>query len=262
LKEVVPIISNCTFLFSEAVDALVYAGFARTRREAVYHGRFFAKRLGLFYHVLHERGFSDGYFFYRFRAQAVEGSMHSIFDDTVFNPEREGVLSVTSADPTSTSNPAVRGELGEKADMFRKYIDVRDRCIVRIGKHRITYKTCFIGSEAVDALVFSEVTSSREEAVELGRTLAKELRLFSVVTGSDLFKDDDQYYRFREDNGPSQGGQNTEIDYLARQELVEKAEAFKKCCHVKDRYYHFRKYKQCFVGKGKDSWLPLITLEC
>ena len=104
----------------------------------------------------------------------------------------------------------------------------------------------------MDALVYAEVVKTRKEAVALGLMLAKELRLFNSVTGSIPFKDEFQYYRFRSDDGRSRDGHATEIDYLARKELIKKAEAFEKCCHVKDRYYHFRKYKQCFIGKGKN----------
>jgi hypothetical protein len=120
----------------------------------------------------------------------------------------------------------------------------------------------------VDALIFSEVVSTREEAVELGTVLAKELRLFNSVIGSAVFKDESEYYRFTKDNSSEKEGMTTEIDYSARKVLVEKAEAFMKCLCIKDRYHHLRKYKKCFLGKGTETlvfhhlllWkLPVLT---
>lgn len=241
------------FVGEEALDALVYSGFAQTRREAIYFGRLLAAKFNLFRHVLDEEAFSDGFIFYRFDDSgdsSLNNSLHS-FDD--FSESGPTTPSGTTRSISTISEIgtviSLRGELGKKADLFKKYIDVRDRAIVRIGSTRITYKSCFIGSEAVDALVYQGVVQTREEAVKLGSILAKELRLFSSVNGPDFFKDEFQYYRFRADNGPSREGYATEIDYLARKELIKKAEAFQKCCRIKDRYYHFRKYKDCFIGR-------------
>jgi hypothetical protein len=247
---------------------LVYAGFAKTRREAIYYGRLLAKEFNLFYHVSHEHALCDRNFCYRFR-DGNETTMVPEDLDNIVEAETCGLGHSDAAnEEADVANPVMRGELGEKADRFKRYIDVRDRCILRVGAHRITYKSCFVGSEAVDALVFSEVISTREEAVELGRVLAKELRLFNSVTGSDVFKDEFEYYRFTKDNSSEEESTTTEIDYLARKVLVEKAEAFLKCLSIKDRYFHFRKYRKCFLGKGTETlafhhlllWkLPVLT---
>jgi hypothetical protein len=240
-------------VISEAIDVLVYAGFAKTRREAIYYGRLLAKMFDLFYHVSDEHALCDRNFCYRFRDDN-ETSVALEDLDNISAAEKCGSGHSDAAnEEVDVANPGMRGELGEKADRFKRYIDIRDRCIARVGAHRITYKLCFVGSEAVDALVFSEVVSTREEAVQLGRVLAKELRLFNSVTGSDVFKDEFQYYRFTKDNSSEKEGKTTETDYLARKVLVEKAEAFMKCLSIKDRYFHFRKYRNCFVGKGTET---------
>ena len=242
------------FVGEEALDALMYSGFAQTRREAIYFGRLLAAKFNLFRHVLDEEAFSDGFILYRFDDtgdSSLNTSMHSFTNDEFSESGPTPSATTRSISTISEIGTVIslRGELGEKADLFKKYIDVRDRAIVRIGSTRITYKSCFIGSEAVDALVYQGVVQTREEAVKLGSILAKELRLFSSVNGPDFFKDEFQYYRFRADNGPSREGYATEIDYLARKELIKKAEAFQKCCRIKDRYYHFIKYKNCFIGR-------------
>ena len=79
------------------------------------------------------------------------------------------------------------------AALFRECVDVRDR------RFRMkTYKQCFVGSEVVDMLVNTRVVSTRKEAVQFGRTLAKELDLFSHVTGEHAFCDDYLFFRFHD----------------------------------------------------------------
>lgn len=142
-----------------------------------------------------------------------------------------------------------RSDLDAKADAFRMYVDARDR------RYRMQLlKDVFVGSEAVDSIVFAGVASSRTEAVELGKTLMKELRLFTSVKGDDKFSDkQNSYYRFSNSHRKRQSldGPNTNTktaDEATLMELRSLAEVFKRLVEVKDRKYRFRKYKNCFVG--------------
>jgi hypothetical protein len=63
-------------------------------------------------------------------------------------------------------------------------VHVRDR---KYGM--MSYPDVFIGSDAVDALVYAGLAEDRKSAVKLGRRLASELRLFKDVTGDHDFED-------------------------------------------------------------------------
>ena len=77
------------------------------------------------------------------------------------------------------------------AESFRKGVNVADR------KFRLTtYKDCFVGSEAVDYMVASGMAESRDDAVQLGQTLASDFYLFEHVTRDHPFMDDFKFYRF------------------------------------------------------------------
>ena len=73
--------------------------------------------------------------------------------------------------------------LAEKIKAFKGCADVGDR------KYRMkVYHNVFVGAEVVDNLVYTGVASSRWEAVQLGRKLAREADLFKNVGGDEEFK--------------------------------------------------------------------------
>ena len=116
---------------AEAVDALIYHGVAKTRWEAVQLGRRLARETKLFRHVCGEHELRDEWLFYKFSEldeHGVESSLGSALSDS--------------------GRP--RSEIAELADAFEMYVDIRDRWY-----HAKKYKACFIGSEAVDAMVGS-----------------------------------------------------------------------------------------------------------
>jgi hypothetical protein len=86
-------------------------------------------------------------------------------------------------------------ELASQAETFRGLVDVRDR-----KYHMKTYPNCFIGSEAVDALLEAGLAESRAQAVELGRQFQKYLGLFHHVLNVHVFKDKYLFYKFATDN--------------------------------------------------------------
>ena len=65
-----------------------------------------------------------------------------------------------------------------------------------------TYKQCFTGSDAVDCLLelHAESIRTREEAVQMGQAMMRELHLFEHVLRDHEFKDEHLFYHFLEDN--------------------------------------------------------------
>lgn len=76
---------------------------------------------------------------------------------------------------------------------FRKSVEIKDR------KYRLsTYKKCFVGSDAVQWLVTSGTTETREDAVRVGQTLVDSGYIEHCVR-EHAFKDEGLFYRFIED---------------------------------------------------------------
>lgn len=167
------------------------------------------------------------------------------------------------------------GPLGEKADQFESIVNIQDRM------HRLKkFKKCFVGREAVDAMIHCGLSESRQQAVDLGRTLERELRLFKHVSKGHKFKDEYLFYRIvprvatdsitsvkdtlhisSDGSGLSTSDEEEGVDghastHKVSSEIltgnVEKmVEMFRQCVDVRDRQDHFKKYKHCFVGCGK-----------
>ncbi len=96
--------------------------------------------------------------------------------------------------PMTVSTADFDKPLEALAAQFKKNVQVEDRT------YRLkTYKQVFVGSEAVDYLVASGATATREDAVELGKAL-KEMYLFEHVLRDHDFEDDYLFYRFVGDN--------------------------------------------------------------
>ena len=90
-------------------------------------------------------------------------------------------------------NEETTDPLEEIAAKFRTGVEIKDR------RYRLTtFKACFIGKEAVDYLVQTDLASTREEAVQLGQSLMTELSLFEHVTRDHRFADDHLFYHFIE----------------------------------------------------------------
>lgn len=99
--------------------------------------------------------------------------------------------SSTSGSISGSASGELQRNLDEIAVNFRSSIDLQDR------RYRLkTFKKCFIGSEAVDFMVASQMANSREDAVQLGKALATEFFLFEHVTRDHEFMDDYKFYHF------------------------------------------------------------------
>ena len=226
-----------TFVGCDAVDALVFNGIAETRKEAIQLGRALAREFGLFQHVCDDHAFCDDFLFYRYR----------IDDDMSFGTNYN--LSISDGASLGISQNSGRSTLAEKAEQFKNSLDIRDR-----KYHLKTYRSCFIGSETVDALVLSGISKTREEALQFGRSLEQELRLFKHVTGDHPFCDDYFFYRLRDHHHFCASTRSSHGSHAESRgsDLSGKIDPFVRCINplVRDRKYHMKTYKSVFVGQG------------
>lgn len=89
-------------------------------------------------------------------------------------------------------------ELEELTAKLRSNLEIKDRKYLMT-----TYPQCFVGSEAVTFMVENGITSSRSDAVELGKLLMA-ADVIRHVTNDHEFKDENKYYSFSADL-PSHG---------------------------------------------------------
>jgi hypothetical protein len=145
-------------------------------------GRTLQKELRLFRCISGDHPFKDGYSFYRLRDEKKGGgaSRDGSNAGSVSGSNRSRSESRTSADYSHQT------DVVGKADAFKQFVEVKNRMF-----HMRMYKNVFVGSEAVDAIVYNGLAGSRREAVQLGRSLARELGLFEHVTGDHAFYCDD-----------------------------------------------------------------------
>jgi hypothetical protein len=93
--------------------------------------------------------------------------------------------------PSHLSSPCLRNI----AEAFRSDVAVETHVY-----HFKKYKRTFVGKEAVDYMVKSNMAATRTEAVFLGQRLLDELSLFHHVCWDHQFKDGHLFYRFTEDD--------------------------------------------------------------
>eukprot|EP00123_Amoebidium_parasiticum_P021753 comp73140_c0_seq1/m.48180 comp73140_c0_seq1/g.48180 ORF comp73140_c0_seq1/g.48180 comp73140_c0_seq1/m.48180 type:complete len:267 (-) comp73140_c0_seq1:371-1171(-) len=78
----------------------------------------------------------------------------------------------------------------ELCESLRERLDIRNR------KYRfVTYRDCFVGCEAVSAMIDNGYAQDREDAIRLGNLLVQE-GYIEHVTKDHTFKDDKLFYRF------------------------------------------------------------------
>ena len=147
------------FIASTLVEILIDHGFANDRQEAVQIGRSLQTK-----HHMFESSSSENY----------------LFDDALLyfrllDENRQKLLR----------------KLDSISQVFRENIHLHDH------KSRMTtYRRCFKGSEAVDSLIELGFASTRKAAVELGRSLQEDVRLFDHVSRDLAFSDDSAVFQF------------------------------------------------------------------
>lgn len=136
--------------------------------------------------------------------------------------------------PISPTQSAV-GDLlqGSEAlyQRLRRAVSIQDR-----SYHLKKYEKCFVGSEAVDWLVASEVALDRQAAVSLGQQLIDD-GFVSHVTKDHGFEDANYFYRFKSDWNHGTKRQTEDGKEYLWDEAVEKKdipEMDKEAVHIID----------------------------
>jgi hypothetical protein len=147
------------FRCDEAVDFLVTSGLASTRLNAVQIGKALEEECGFFQNVMEcGQKFQDTRLFFSFEGEKS-------------NTWKEELQSVRAA--------------------FHSKLKVTDHTY-----HLKVYKDTFTGKDAVDCILALGITTSRRDALLLGRSLRYEYLLFAHVTNAHLLEDADLFYRF------------------------------------------------------------------
>jgi hypothetical protein len=216
-----------TFVGSQAVDFMIQHGIANSRVAAVDLGRKMVTELGLFHHVTNEHDFRDDRLFYRF--SPIEDRLST---------------DIKTKSMIKSSNLETIGEI------FRNGVVVKN---VKRGKK--TYTKCFVATDAVSFLVDSSLAQTRKEAIILGRTLKSRLNLFEDVnikrSGTDLrrFSDDDVLFKFSVSDSIHQLSSSVSVSSIdSDNDIKGIADKFRSGIVLKDRIWHFKMYRDCFVG--------------
>ena len=215
---------NC-FVGKDAVDFMLENDMAVTREDAVFLGQRFVKELHLFHHVCWDHNFKDSYKFYRFSASssttiaaaqnqlAVRASIaaesrlsnaglveRKMVDAAEVPTDEVSTLRDSSTRGSSSRCSSVSEDLKAIGAMFKQNILVATHTY-----HFKKYQRTFVGKEAVDYMVRSNLALSREDAVFLGQRLMEELNLFHHCCFDHTFKDAYLFYRYTEEGKEGTG---------------------------------------------------------
>jgi len=174
-------------------------------------------------------------------------------------------LSVSSANLAAISKDSVK----KIKDLIKLMRDPKEGVEIKDRKHRITtFRTCFIGSEAVE-WICNKLKYTRLQAVSVGQMLVDRGFLHSV-NYQHGFRDKDYMYIFYEDERklrkqekqrtaelkPSPSLSTMFKDWSEEELTFLIAEMQSPVANLtKDRYYRLTKYKNCFVGNEAVDWL-------
>ena len=154
-------------------------------------------------------------------------------------------------DDATTKSPLLPRMEALALEFVTRLSSSRVQPYIRDRKYNLrTFRQCFLGTDAVTILVellqsqgYRHV--SRAKAVELGRDMNAQLGVFCHVTNAHPLKDEKLFYRL-DKNLPHQveealarvGHRATDIMALIETKV-----------DIQDRVYHFKTYKQCFIGQ-------------
>ncbi|KAL3803875.1 hypothetical protein HJC23_004037 [Cyclotella cryptica] len=182
-------------------------------------------------------------------------SKHTVEADALSECEVDEIPNWDQNDPFKPLElPTISSSMLAKiSDDFEAGVKLREK------KHPLRLRPDFLfsGSDAVTFLVDHGYAASRKIGVEIGRRLAYEFALFEHVTmDHDLEDKNDLFYRFTPlekrqvvelcEEASSKGGEYN-IDYIA--------DVFEEGVEVGHNVYHYRSYKDTFVGRDAVSFL-------
>ena len=157
------------FWANDAVDYFVSTGLATSRSDGVNIGKAIQNELG-FIQNSDLLTFKDNRLFY------------------TFVDERKNTYQSDDEDESLS-------EWREDIESARKFFESNMKVTDHTYRLKV-YKGTFTGSEAVDLFQFAGITSSRQDAVLLGRALVTEYNLFRHVCNEHEFEDTDLFYIF------------------------------------------------------------------
>jgi hypothetical protein len=225
-----------TFVGSEAVSFMVNNSRAMSRKEAVDLGRCLSYEISLFTGIDGSKDFKDDYLLYRFEERFAD-----TFEEQTM-PQRGLVHGIEGISGVSVKSIP----LEKIAEAFRSGVKVADQR----GRVKM-YKRVFVGRDAVDFLVGHGLTENRVQAVDLGRSLAREFGLFAHVKNEHEFKDEKRFYRFCYE-GEIRPLEVLELDKLR---LTEIAKGLLANVKVKEHNVKLQVYKDTFVGSEAVDYL-------
>lgn len=155
------------FYAMDAVSALVRAGLAVNEEEAVELGQSL-ERLGYIKNVKGDEPFADTRQFYSFLGP------HSYREDGDYD-----------------SHDTWAAEVNEAYDVLWSKLETKDH-----KYHGRTYPQTFLGTEVISLLIVSGFSSSREDALLLGRAVAHACSLFRHVVNDHILEDKELFYVF------------------------------------------------------------------
>eukprot|EP01100_Stratorugosa_tubuloviscum_P007684 TRINITY_DN3171_c2_g1_i1.p1 TRINITY_DN3171_c2_g1~~TRINITY_DN3171_c2_g1_i1.p1 ORF type:complete len:568 (-),score=220.56 TRINITY_DN3171_c2_g1_i1:26-1708(-) len=132
-------------------------------------------------------------------------------------------------------------------------VEVKDR-----KYHLRTYHDCFIGSEAIDWLV-REMETTRTFAVEIANRLRSTGWIKHVVDKKKPFLDGFFFYKFKKLNIVSDQRVTlkafSKIDLTNLDNVITRMRDPALGIQSRDRTYHMRTYKDCFIGSELVDWM-------
>jgi hypothetical protein len=155
--------------------------------------------------------------------------------------------SIVRAIQNTAFNIIMMSEIATVFHAFLKHVEIQDRRQLT----GLLLKNCFVGSEAVDAMIEARVTNKREDAVHWIRRLQKDLRMFRPVRGNQRFQDSKRHvYHLTVQDSIKDTASLEAITRNSNEDLSlsEKAKLFFQLAIVGDRKQGLKKYSSCFVG--------------
>jgi len=136
-------------------------------------------------------------------------------------------------------------EMSEIIAEMKKTLEIKTR-----QYHGRSYPNCFIGSEAFTWLIENaKLTKCRtpEKAIAMGNYMIHR-GVMHHVHNDHLFKNDFLFYQFTKE-------EEMAVYKWTDKQLLEYAKKIRVHVEIKDRYYHLKKYKECFLGNACVKYL-------
>jgi len=226
---------------------------------------------GVFTHVLGQHPFRNGNLFYRFTDSDVPGGGSLSPWDLSFRADDDEKSELSSAATEDTPVPSCTlapEEIERLLNHLRATVQVRDRWY-----WNKKFENCFLGTDAVKVL---QDASHRpvSEVVAIGNRMVEQ-GAFRHVTNQHNFENRKLFYEFVSDAEEAMSGKQvaspgspgklttpsprweTEATHSewSTEEVVELFGRFKESGNIRDRTFHGRTYRDCFVGSEAVKWL-------